>query len=132
MRRAIRGLSGGGAALAAVAASLFAAAPGHAINVICMDDPPLTVTTPGGTNLTINNWITTSTADRTYLQGAIITGTTQPDHQGGTLVEVFVQLPAGGSSAVTVSSVDQRTGASGYTTADWGGVTELLVDVPIP
>lgn len=132
MRRVSRGLFGGTAALAAIAASLLATAPGHAINVICMDDPPLTVTTPGGTNLTINNWIKTSTADRTYLHGANVTGTTQSDHHGGTLVEVYVQLPAGGSSAVTVSSVDQRTGASGHATASWGGVTEVLVDVPIP
>ena len=132
MNRVMRGLYGAGAPLAAIAASLVAAAPGHAINVICMDDPPLTVTTPGGTNLTINNWISTSTADRTYLQDATVTGIARPDHHGGTLVEVYVQLPAGGSSPVTVSSVNQRTGASGYATASWGGMTEVLVDVPIP
>ena len=132
MSRAVKGLFGGGAALAAIAAALFAAAPGQAINVICMDDPPLSVTTPGGTNLTINNWISASTADRTYLHGAAVSGRARTDHHGGTLVEVYVSLPAGGTSVVTVNSVDQRTGATGQATASWGAVTEVLVDVPIP
>ena len=118
--------------MAAIAAALIAAVPGQAINVICMDDPPVTVTTPGGTNLTINNWISASTADRTYLHGATVTGRAHSDHHGGTLVAVYVMLPAGGTSTVAVRSVDQRTGASGSASASWGKVTEVLVDVPIP
>ena len=131
MRR-FNGRSGNGAALAAVAAALLTAVPGQAINVICMDDPPVSVTTPDGTKLTINNWISAATTDRTYLQGATVTANAHSDHHGGTLVEVYVALPAGGTSTVTVLSADQRTGATAQATASWGAVTEVVVDVPIP
>ena len=104
---------------------------GATANVLwCMSDPPIALVTPGGHNITVNNMVYISVADRHLASLITDDASSAPDGRGGTLVTVHVHVPAGIHGAAVVSSnfryrvQDIRnTPAGGYTLT-------LTLDVP--
>jgi hypothetical protein len=127
MRRLLSALGAAVAMLGALATSQ----PASAINVICMDDPPVHLLSPAGNPIEINNYVIYSPSDRHLAHHAQVFGYTEPDGHGGTLAHVFVFLPGGGNESVSVHSVNHQTQSASEGKAGWGGFTEVDVDVPI-
>ena len=93
--------------------------------VWCMDDPPVTLTTPGGHNLTVNNQVTLPAGSQQLKNDVTDTVIARPDGRGGTLLTVNVFVPA---PAHVVSSVYRYK----VSTQNYGSsVVTLFLDVPV-
>ncbi|MEO8744477.1 MAG: hypothetical protein ABI455_04250 [Candidatus Dormiibacterota bacterium] len=116
----------------ALIAGLFAVAgPGTAsANLMwCVFDPPVQVVTPGGHNLTVNNVLYLSAADRHNAHLVTDDASAAPDGHGGTLVTVHVHVPSAVHGAFTVSS-NYRYQVSNSGAGTPGTVITLYLDVP--
>ena len=99
-------------------------------NVIwCLEDPPVQVQTPTGTNLTVNVTVAVPQYQAKYINDVVVTTLTAPDGSGGTMITVQVTVPATISTAnvgVTVKKYKVIDSA----TVPGGGTTTLHLDVP--
>lgn len=117
------------AALGAGAVSLVAAVPAAANLVWCLADPPVSVETETGKNLTVNTTVYLDKASVNLKNDVEETATSVPDGNGGTLITVQVQLPSSVTAARAVASVNKyKVTASG--TGAGGDVITLQLDVP--
>jgi hypothetical protein len=114
----------------AVACGLLAASPaGASANVMwCVGDPPVQMSSPSGTNFTVNTQVYTSDLKQHLSQQLTEEVTSAPDGSGGTLVTVQVYGPAGQSMTV-VASVNKYK-VSGQASGVGGAIVTL--DVPVP
>jgi hypothetical protein len=96
----------------------------------CMTDPPIQVVSPGGHNLTVNNSIYYSPAERHLLRQITEDARTVPNGKGGTLITVNVHLPRGMSQAA-VTSAEKRYQVKSHGDGAGGTVITLYLDVPI-
>lgn len=121
-------------ALAVAASSVLAlgSTPAMAWNSWCDTDPPLTVVTPSGQHVTINNWISVPAEDRAMLRDMVVTGDTEPgDEAGTTIVHIHVSTPDGGARFVHVTSSAGRYQETTEAAGDWGSDIELDLTVPV-
>jgi hypothetical protein len=112
---------------ALLAGAMFIAGEGVAsANVAwCVSDPPIQVVTPGGHNLVINNQVYLPPYDM-HLKDQITDGAVvQPDGHGGTLITVYVRVPA--HSHVVSSEYRYQVSAQ----QDGSYLITLHLDVPI-
>ena len=91
---------------AAVAAAIAGAGarPALAWDDWCQDEPPVTVVTPAGHHVTINNYLAAPVQYRHDLQRATLTGTATTAGPGETLVTIRVHFPTHADSQVRVTS----------------------------
>lgn len=111
--------------------ALAVATPAAAMGFLCDDDPPISVETPAGNHLTINNYLVVSASERHLLKLATFTGTTVHDPAGGTFVRIRVTLPNGSNAPVHITSVSQRYETFNSADARWGGGAEIVLHVPL-
>jgi hypothetical protein len=91
----------------------------------CVSDPPIQVVTPGGHSLVVNNQVYLPPYDM-HLKNQITDGAVaQPDGRGGTLITVYVHVPA--HSHVVSSGYRYQVSAQ----QDGSYVITLHLDVPI-
>ena len=117
---------------AAWAAALLSVSPVAAYDYICDVDPPVHVTTPGGINVTFNNFLSAPVAFRSDLKNAVLFGFAEPGLDGGTDVTIVVWLPGGPAGDVGVRSLSQRFLVSTSAVGRWGEVTVVHQHIPIP
>ena len=117
---------------AAIAAGLMAAAPGTASANItwCAGDPPVQVVTPGGHNLTVNNYLYVSPPYLHLARQVTADGYTVPDGALGTLVVVHIHVPQALAHLYVVSS-EQHYQVTTSTDGNGGSVLTLTLDVPL-
>jgi hypothetical protein len=96
----------------------------------CLSDPPIQVVTPGGHNLSVNNMIYMSPADRHIARLITDDATTAPDGRGGTLITVHVHIPSGSRGASVVSNNYRYKVTKTGGTPSGGVVLTLNLDVP--
>jgi hypothetical protein len=111
-------------ALLASSAMVAGGAGAASANVAwCTSDPPTHVDSEAGANLTVNTSVTVPKPEGKLLNG-VSTDAVSSAEPGGTLVTVFVSLPAGISTAQVVSSSSKyHVTATAYGT---GGTTVTL------
>jgi hypothetical protein len=96
----------------------------------CLSDPPIQVVTPGGHNLSVNNMIYLSPADRHIAKQITAGASAAADGKGGSLITVHVYVPYGVHGAsVRSSNYRYRVTQSGGT-PNGGTVLTLTLDVP--
>ena len=118
------------ASLVAGGLSVAAGVPAAANLVWCLADPPISVETASGTNLTVNTTVYLDKASVNLKNDVEETATTAPDGKGGTLITVQVLVPDGVTSARVVASLNKyKTSASG--TGTGGDVVTLYLDAPV-
>ena len=122
-RRVVVGVAVAGAMLAAGTVSVGA-------NVMwCVDDPPVQVQTPTGTNLVVNTSVSVPTSQARYLNAVTTAATSAPDGAGGSLLTVTVTVPATIPIAHVTSTVKKYKVSASAVVA--GGTSATLVlDVP--
>ena len=114
------------AGVLAVGALLSVGAMPAAANVAwCIWDPPMQVVSPGGQNLTVNTQVFMSAGSRSLKDHVVESATAQSDSRGGTLVTVYVWVPA---QSRVVASV-YRSGVSAQQSGT--GQLTFYLDVPI-
>jgi hypothetical protein len=96
----------------------------------CMSDPPIAVTTPAGHNVTVNNMIYLSVADRHSASLITDDASVAPDGSGGTLITVHIYLPGAIHGAAVVSSNFRYQVHDTKSTPGGGTVLTLILDVP--
>ena len=113
----------------AVACGLLAASPAAAsANVMwCVGDPPVQMSSPSGTNFTVNTQVYTSDAKQHLSQQMTEEVTSSPDGSGGTLVRVEIFVPAG-QNVTVVASVNKYKVSS---QASGAGDVVVTLDVPV-
>ncbi len=119
------------AALAGAGAALAGTLPVQAYNTWCEDEPPVTVITPAGHHVTINNFLAYEVQDRRLLRSIVVSGTAEPTGRPGeTRVIVHVVTPRGGHAPLRVRSATVRfeTEASGQIA--WGSDLQLELTLP--
>ena len=117
--------------LGASAALALAGTPALAWNSWCDDEPPVTVVTPAGHHVTINNWISVPIQDRRLLRRMVVYGEAEPGAVAGTTtVHVHVITPGGGSKYVHVTSSAGRFET--VSTADGGWASEITLTLTLP
>jgi hypothetical protein len=116
-------------ASAAVACGLTVASTGGvAANVMwCVGDPPLQMSSPSGTNFTVNTQFYTTDSKQHLSQQLTEEVTTVSDGHGGTLVTVEVFGPAGESITVVASVNKYKVSAQASGTGD----VIVQLDVPV-
>ena len=100
----------------------------------CSSDPPISVVTPGGAHLMVNNTIYFQPVDRPNLKLITHDASTAPDGLGGTLITVNLYFPDNFSDAYVVSannrfSVQDTASLNGGATGN--NVVTLQLHVPI-
>jgi hypothetical protein len=112
----------------AVACGLLAASPaGASANIMwCAGDPPAQLSSPSGTNFTVNTQVYTSDLKQHVSQQITEEVTSAPDGRGGTLVTVEVFGPAGQSMTV-IASVNKYK-----VTGQASGVGDVTVTLDVP
>ena len=112
----------------AIACGLLAASPAVAsANVMwCVGDPPVQMSSPSGTNFTVNTQVYTSDSKQHLSQQLTEEVTSTPDGSGGTLVRVEVFVPAG-QNVTVVASVNKYK-VSGQAS----GVGDVVVTLDVP
>ena len=105
------------------------AGPASANIAWCMEDPPVQVATPTGSNLMVNTTVSVVRTEVHSLRAVQTTTASAPDGHGGTLITVQVALPAGISTAKITSSVN-RYQVTASATAPGGSTVTLYLDVP--
>jgi hypothetical protein len=122
-RRVVGGVAVAGAML--VASALSASA-----NIAwCIDDPPVQVQTPAGTNLTVNTSVSVPSDQARYLKTVAVDAVTAGDGAGGSVITVYVTVPATIQSANVTATV-KKYKVSGSTTIAGGSSATLVLDVP--
>ena len=117
------------ASLLAGGLSIVAGGPASANLVWCIADPPISVQTASGGNLTVNTTVYLDKASVNLKNDVQESATTAPDGHGGTLITVQVQLPQSVTSARVVASVNKyKVSTSG--TGTGGDVITLYLDAP--
>lgn len=96
----------------------------------CMSDPPITLVTPGGHNITVNNMIYISVVDRHLASLITDDASVAPDGRGGTLVTVHVHVPAAIHGAAVVSNNFRYRVQDIRNTPEGGYTLTLTLDVP--
>ena len=107
-------------------AMLLAGGGGASANMAwCVTDPPIQVVTPGGHNLLVNNQVYLP-PNAMHLKHQITDDAkAEPDGKGGTLITVYVHVPAHSR----VVSSDNRYRVT--TQRDGSELITLYLDVPI-
>ncbi len=95
----------------------------------CMEDPPVQVQTPTGTNLTVNVTVAVPQHQVKYISDVQVQTLTAPDGAGGTLITVDVAVPATISTANVAVTV-KKYKVTDSATVSGGGATTLQLDVP--
>jgi hypothetical protein len=96
----------------------------------CMSDPPIPLVTPGGHNITVNNMVYISVADRHLAKLITDDASVARDGHGGTLITIHVYIPSAVHGAAVVSS-NYRYQVHDWSSAPGGGrVLTLILDVP--
>jgi hypothetical protein len=104
---------------------------GATANVLwCMSDPPIPLTTPAGHNVTVNNMIYLSVADRHSASLITDDASAAPDGRGGTLITVHIYVPSAIHGAAVVSSNFRYQVHDTKSTPGGGTVLTLILDVP--
>ncbi len=116
----------------ALAAGLLVLGQGTAsANVMwCLSDPPIQVVTPGGHNLSVNNMIYLSPADRHIAKRITDDAIAAPDGHGGTLITVHIYVPQGAHGAHIVSSNFRYRVTETNSSPGGATVVTLKLDVP--
>jgi hypothetical protein len=96
----------------------------------CMSDPPIALVTPGGHNITVNNMIYISVADRHLARLITHDASVAPDGRGGTLVTVHEHIPAAIHGAAVVSNNFRYRVRDTSNTPQGGYTLTLTLDVP--
>ncbi len=118
------------AGVVAAAAMVVGGAVVASANVIwCLEDPPVQVQTPTGTNLTVNVSVAVPQYQAKYINDVLVTTLTAPDGAGGTLITVNVTVPATISTA-NVGITVKKYKITDSATVPGGGTTTLHLDVP--
>jgi len=91
----------------------------------CVSDPPIQVVTPGGHNLLVNNQVYLPPYAKHLKDQIIDDAMATPDGAGGTLITVYVHVPA--HSHVVSSENRYRVTAE----RDGTSLITLYLDVPI-
>ncbi len=113
-----------GAALAG--AMLFAGGGGTSANMAwCVTDPPIQVVTPGGHILVVNNQVYLPPYAKHLKNQITDDAKAEPDGNGGTLITVYVHVPA--HSHVVSSDNRYRVTAQ----KDGSELVTLHLDVPV-
>lgn len=116
--------------VAAAAAMVVGGAVAASANIAwCLEDPPVQVQTPTGTNLTVNVSVAVPQYQAKYINDVTVQTTTAPDGAGGTLITVDVAVPTTISTA-KVSVTVKKYKVVDSTTIPGGGTTTLHLDVP--
>ena len=117
--------------VAAAGAMLMASALSASANIAwCIDDPPVQVQTPAGANLTVHTSVSVPSNEAKYIKGVAVVATTASDGAGGTMVTVFVTVPATIHVAKVAASVQKYKVYSASVTVAGGGSGTLVLDVP--
>lgn len=117
--------------LGASAALALAATPVLAWNSWCDEEPPVTVVTPAGHHVTINNWISVPVQNRHLLKHMVVTGETAAGPATGTTtVHIRVRTPEGGSLYVHVKSSSVHYDQASTADGDWGSEIVLTLTLP--
>jgi hypothetical protein len=123
-RRVVAGVGVAGAML--VGSALSASA-----NIAwCIEDPPVQVQTPTGTYLVVNTSVSVPTHDAKYLAEVVVDAVTSADGAGGTLITVYVSVPATINVARVTASVQKFQVYSASTTVTGGSSATIVLDVP--
>lgn len=113
------------AGLAAAGAMVLLGAVGASANLVwCLSDPPTQVVTPGGQNVTVNSVVYLPAGSNSLKNDVSESAVTAPDGRGGTLITLYVHVPA---TAHVVASVRS---AHISTSADGGPNLTLYLDIP--
>ena len=112
----------------AVACGLTAASTaGASANIMwCVGDPPLQMSSPAGTNFTVNTQFFTTDSKQHLSQQLTEKVTSTPDGHGGTLVTVEVFGPAG-QNVTVVASVNKFK-----VSAQASGAGDVIVQLDVP
>ena len=103
-------------------------AGGAAANVMwCVGDPPLQMSSPSGTNFTVNTQLYTTSSKQHLSQQLAEEVTSTPDGHGGTLVTVEVFGPVGQNVTVIASVNKYKVSAQ----ASGSGDVIVQLDVPV-
>ena len=119
------------AVFAALVAAFLPASQALAWMDWCDSEPPLTVVTPGGHHVTVNNFLSAPVQDRRLLEQAWVFGYAESSDDGESEVHVYVVLPRGGSQFVRVNSSSTRYHVDADASGRWGSVIELELTVPV-
>ena len=95
----------------------------------CLSDPPVQVSTPTGTNLTVNVGVAVPQGQAKYINSVVVDAVTQADVSGGTLITVNVSVPSS-ISVANVSAGVKKYKISTSTTVPGGSSTTLYLVVP--
>ena len=119
-----------GMAVAAIAA--LSAVPALAWDSYCDTEPPVTLVTPNGNHVTINNFLSYSTSDRSLVHDVDVSATAAPAGDSLALVTITVETPSGGHRPLLVTSTSGRYDTSVSGLAPWGDSTTLYLVIPDP
>ena len=121
------------AIVAAATAALAGPMPALAWVDWCDSEPPVTVVTPAGHHVTVNNFLSAPVQDRHLLNGAIVTGYATPaeEDSGESVLHILVWLPHGGAQYVNIKSETARFSQVAEGRGEWGELVELTLTVPI-
>lgn len=112
--------------LAAAVGMLVAGPIGASANLVwCLSDPPTQVVTPGGQNVTVNTMVYLPVGSASSKNDVAESAVASPDGRGGTLITVYVHVPAPARVVATVHDFHVSTSAEG------GPNLTLYLDIPI-
>lgn len=114
----------------AAAAMVVGGGVSASANIVwCMDDPPVQVQTPAGTNLTVGVTVAVPQHEAKYISQVQTQTLTSSDGAGGTLITVIVTVPAS-IDVAKVSVTVQKFKVTDSATVAGGSTTTLQLDVP--
>lgn len=120
------------ALVAATMAALAGPLPALAWVDWCDSEPPVTVVTPAGHRVTVNNFLSAPVQDRHLLKNAVVTGyATAGETSGKSVVHIWVWLPHGGAQYVKITSRTERFDQVAAGRGNWGELVELTLTLPI-
>lgn len=111
--------------VAAVGLFLLGTVGASANLVWCLSDPPTQVVTPGGHNVTVNSTVYLPAGSASLKNDVAESAVASPDGRGGTLITVYVHVPAPAHVVTTVHDFHVSTSADG------GPNLTLFLDIPI-
>ena len=112
-------------------AMVVAGAMSASANIVwCVDDPPVQVQTPSGTNLVVHTSISVPNNQAKFVNAVSVNAVTAPDGAGGTLITVYVRVPSRIDAARVTASVQKYKVYSASTTVAGGSSATIVLDVP--
>ena len=96
----------------------------------CTSDPPVHVDTESGANVTVNTSVTVAKSESGYLNDVSSDAVAIANGSGGTNITVYVNLPAGISTATVLTQV-KRYHVSSTAIGKGGKVVTLYLMVPV-